>query len=342
MLWAGASAIALAASLLVPYGEAELLLRLPAGIEESSGVASSSVSDDWLFTHEDSGSDAQFMAVATDGRLLATYVLPDVQARDWEDMARGPDEQGRSSLWLGDIGDNSRTRDRGLLVHRVPEPEVDPARPGRTADLQPVTFRLVYEDGPRDAEALLVHPRTGRLHVVSKELGRSAGVYAAPEVLDPGGPNTLRRVGEVARPGGGSTFVVTAGDIAPDGSRVALRGYGQLLEWPLDGDVAAALAGEATSTALPPTPQGEGLAYTRDGSAVLTTSEGEDAPVHRLVRGVAPTEPAAPRPSAPRAEGATPAGDAPPYVLIGVGGVLAGAVLAWLLTRRRHPSSSGR
>ncbi len=335
-------AIALAASLLAPYGEPELLLRLPAGLVESSGVASSSVSDDWLFTHQDSGDEGQFYAVSTEGRLLATYRLG-VRARDWEDMARGPDEQGRSSLWLGDIGDNSGTRERGLLIHRVPEPEVDPTRPGRIADLEPVTFRLVYEDGPRDAEALLVHPRTGRVHVVSKELSRPAGVYAAPEVLDPDGPNTLRRVGEVAPPAGGSTFVVTAGDIAPDGSRVALRGYRELLEWRLEGDdVAAALAGQATATALPRTPQGEGLVYTRDGSAVLTTSEGQDAPVHRLRSTLASAEPAAPPQAAPPADRPGQPDADPPYVVIGIGGVVGGAVLAWLLTRRRHRPSSGR
>jgi hypothetical protein len=335
---------ALVASLLAPYGEPQVVLRLPAGIEESSGVASSSLSDDWLFTHQDSGDEAQFYAVSTTGELLATYRLG-VQARDWEDMARGPDEQGRSSLWLGDIGDNSGTRDRGLLVHRVPEPQVDPARRGRTVDLQPVSFRLVYEDGPRDAEALLVHPRTGRLHVVSKEVGRPAGVYVAPEVLDPRGPNTLRRVGDVRPPGRGTSFVVTAGDIASDGSRVALRGYGRLLEWTLpDDDVAAAVRGRPTVSRLPAT-QGEGLAYTRDGAAVVTTSEGAGAPVHRLARTVAPARPSEPAPpgrSGSPAASAPAAADDPPYVVIGLAGVVLGAALVWLATRRRSRASPGR
>jgi hypothetical protein len=33
---------------------------------------------------------------------------------------------------------------------------------------------------------------------------------------------------------------------------------------------------------LPQVFQGEGVAYTRDGSSLLLTSEGEDAPVHRV------------------------------------------------------------
>ena len=268
---------------------------LPAQITESSGLASSSLSQDWLFTVEDSGAPAQFHAVSLDGRLLATYVLPGVQARDWEDMARGPDEQGRSSLWLGDIGDNNARRDLGLLVHRVPEPAPDPSRTDVVVETEaPVSYRLRYDDGPGDAETLLVHPRTGRLYLVNKPIGGSAGLYAAPEVLDAGGPNALTRVAEVkgvratGTPGGPgiggiAQLLVTGGDIAPDGSRVALRTYTDLYEWPVvDGDVAAAVRGEPTVTPLPPTFQGEAVAYTRDGSAVLLTSEGESAPVHRV------------------------------------------------------------
>ena len=50
-------------------------------------------------------------------------------------------------------------------------------------------------------------------------------------------------------------------------------------------DVAAAFAGEPTVTPLPPTEQGEGLAYARNGRSVLTSTEGRGAPVHRVVLG---------------------------------------------------------
>jgi hypothetical protein len=80
-------------------------LRRPA-IAESSGLASGSAPGPAVHPQR-LGDEARFFAVGEDGRTRTTYVLPDVQARDWEDMARGPDEQGRSSLWLGDIGDNS-------------------------------------------------------------------------------------------------------------------------------------------------------------------------------------------------------------------------------------------
>ena len=260
-------------------------------IDESSGLAASSTRDGVVFTHNDSGDDARFFAVDDEGRTLATYRLPDVQARDWEDMARGPDERGRSSLWLGDIGDNSARRTNGILVHRVLEPVPGQDRRVRTAP--PESFRLRYPDGPTDAEGLAVHPTTGRLHVVAKPLGGPASVYAAPQPLDPDGPNLLERVGEVRTratgtaggPGIGSLAqrLVTAAAFSPDGARFAVRTYTDVYEYAVsEGDLDAALRRDPAVTALPETRQGEGLTYTRDGAALLTSSEGRGAPVHRV------------------------------------------------------------
>ena len=263
-------------------------------VAESSGLATSS-DGALVYTHNDSGDDARFFAVGTEGRTRTTYVLPDVQMRDWEDMARGPDEQGRSSLWLGDIGDNNALRDHGLLVHRVREPE--PTEQERVTTEPPTSFRLRYPDGPGDAEGLMVHPRTGRLYVVTKPLAGPAKVYAAPEVLDPDGPNALELVAEApvestGTPGGPgigglANLLVTAADIAPDGSRVAVRTYTDVYEWAVPGDdIAAAFDDEPTVTPLPETRQGEGLAYAADGRSVLVSTEGRDSPVHRVVPAV--------------------------------------------------------
>jgi hypothetical protein len=339
----------LAGLLLAPAAAPETLFLLPSGITESSGLATSSTSDDWVFTHQDSGDDANVYAIGRTGELLATYDLG-VEARDWEDMARGPDEQGRSSLWLADIGDNRAVRERGLLVHRVPEPQVDPAGRKRKAELDPVSFRLVYEDGPRDAETLLVHPRTGRLYVVTKEPLRRPALYAAPARLDPSAPNALRRLGDLELPrtqtaggpgqGGAVRVLVTAGDVSPDGTRLALRTYTDVVVWPLaGGEVEDALDAEPSSTPLPPTEQGEGLAWTRDGTAVLTTTEGDPAPVHRVPVPVVAQErgPLSSLPL-PTAEPGLP------WVLVAATG--AGVVLVVLLlrraSRRRRRSYSGR
>lgn len=275
-------------------------------IDESSGLATST-DGRLVYTHNDSGDISRFFAVGLDGRTRTTYVLPDVHARDWEDMARGPDEQGRPCLWLADIGDNDARRDRGILVHRVREPRATTRE--RVVTEPPTSFRLLYPDGPGDAEGLMVSPRTGRLYVVTKPLAGPAQVYAAPEVLDPHGPNRLERVAQApvqatGTPGGPgigglANLLVTAADIAPDGSRVAVRTYTDLYEWDVPGDdVAAAFRGTPTVTPLPVTRQGEGLAYAADGRSVLVSSEGRGTPVHRITTVRARTPRAAPQ--APR------------------------------------------
>lgn len=290
-------------------------------ITESSGLAASSRLNGVLFTHNDSGDDARFFAVDRRGATLTTYTIPGPRPSDWEDMARGPDETGASSLFFGDIGGNFPRVD--TVVTRVAEPTPDPSVLDATATTEAgVRFPLAYPDGPHDAEALLVHPVTGRLFIVTKAgLGPTTGiaaVYAAPQPLRPeaaGGTNVLSRMGEVAITSTGTdpTFnvfgpagelAVTAGDIAPDGSRVVLRTYTDAYEYAVPaGDVAAAFAPAnlPERTALPVTRQGEGITYTRDGRSLLVSSEKNDqatAPVH-LLAGDGVADPLGPEPAGP-------------------------------------------
>jgi hypothetical protein len=254
-------------------------------ITEASGIVVSAVYDDTLYTHNDSGDTARFFRINGSCRTTATFVLSGLQARDWEDVSRGPSR----TLWLGDIGDNSGTRVKGLLVHRVAEPA--PSARG-VVRVTPTSYRLRYADGPHDAEALLVHPRTGQLLIVTKGFAGGA-VYAAPLPLQASKPNILTAVGRVGVP------QVTGGDISPDGSHVVLRNYTAAYEWAVDGDdVAAALQREPTRIPLPRSPQGEAISYTRDGRGFVVTSEGAGAQVQDVKRDQPPSGSPSPAPGA--------------------------------------------
>ncbi|MDT7538785.1 MAG: hypothetical protein QOI82_2370 [Actinomycetota bacterium] len=240
-------------------------------ITEASGIVASAAYDNVLYTHNDSGDIARFFAIDGTCHTRATFVLPGVQARDWEDISRGPG----GALWLGDIGDNSATRTKGILLHRVAEPR--PTSTG-TVRIPSVAFRFRYADGPHDAEALLVHPRTGQVVIVTKGFGGGT-VYTAQLPLQADVPNMLREVGHVSVP------EVTGGDISPDGSHVVLRNYTAAYEWTVKGDdVAGALKGESTRIALPSSPQGEAITYSRDGKDLIVTSEGVGATVQAVAR----------------------------------------------------------
>ncbi|HEX9969415.1 MAG TPA: hypothetical protein VGB03_04690, partial [Acidimicrobiales bacterium] len=283
-----------AAALVLSYAPAVELARFqdPA-VAESSGVSASSVSDDVLFTHNDSGDGARFYAVDRGGATVGSFTVAGAAADDWEDMARGLTADGRPALFFADIGDNFRRRP-SVTVYEVAEPTL----PGDgTAELV-ARHDLRYEDGSHDAETLLVDPRTRDLLVVTKDREGTSGVYRADGGL-------LRRVGEIrldrlVRRAGAYAKAATAGDVAPDGRRVVVRTPFEAFEWEVGDDgVVAAVARTPRRIPLPQTEQGEAIAYTRDGRSLVTTSEGVGAPVH-LVRGDRQVGPdlLAPRPAA--------------------------------------------
>ena len=313
MRWPSAAYAAvpvLAALAVLPAaGPSELSEKPPAGsvidrriqdprVTESSGLAASLLHPGVLWTHNDSGDDPRIFAIAPDGSTAATFTLPDAPARDWEAISSGRDAEGRAVLWIGDIGDNLGVW-RSVRVLRVREPEVL-----RDGALEWTQYDLAYPDGSRNAEALLADPATGRLYVASKETS-GAGLYAAPSPLANGSRNTLRRIGDVPS-------VITDGAFSADGSRVALVDYvyAWVYRWTGDG-----LAPDPQRILLPGRGQGESVAWTDDGSALLVGSEGVRSPIWRVPVGEASTSPSATAGADPTSESS-----APPSVEPGVGG----------------------
>ncbi len=276
------------------YERPQMVCRfLDERIHEASGLAASARSDDYFFTHNDSGSPAQLFAVDRKGQTLTAWDLKNGANLDWEDMARGPDEQGRPCLYIGDIGDNLGLRP-AVWVYRIPEPPVDSARPAPTGATAPATrFDLRYEDGPRDAEALLVHPRTGQIFIVTKSRDGS-GVYAAPRPLRAGQVAVLKKITAIdltravstsTEPDPRTRALVMGGAFAPDGRRIVVRTYSDAYEWAVAGeDIAATFARPPIAIPLGEAAGGEAITCTRDGSALLVTREGRNAPVHELRR----------------------------------------------------------
>lgn len=308
-------------------------------IAESSSLVSTP-SGDWLWTANDSGDSARLFAVGPDGRTLAVAALPGTTVTDVEDTALGPAD----TLYVGDIGDNRSSRP-SVTVLRVPEPKVDPARydvPLTTA--APVRAVLTYDDGPHDAETLLVHPGTGQVLVVTKSVFGST-VYAAPQPLASG---VLRRVATVSfqetgtrggpQPEVAGRLLATGGALSPDGHRLVVRTYTDAYVYDVPGDdLVAALESRPTVVPLPATRQGEAVTWSRDGRSLLTSSEGRGAPVHLvpLPAGTpAPTvrsAPDAPTSAAPGRRASGLSGVRPAVA----GLIVAGIVLAGVGARRR-------
>ncbi|MDQ2975720.1 MAG: hypothetical protein M3R69_09960 [Acidobacteriota bacterium] len=260
-------------------------------INESSGIVASRTSPGLYWTHNDSGDGPFIYAFDNRGARRGVWRVTGADARDWEDIAAGPGPvRGTNYLYIGDIGDNSGSR-ADVVVYRVPEPAIR-AEDAQSTKRKPrateaaEAIRLRYPDGAHDAEALLVHPVTGNIYIITKTPFADPSIYEvdAPQKTDR--TTTLVRVAKLNVPSllGG---IITGGDISPDGRRVALCDYIQGYEIVLPdarGAFNQIWKQPLKTIALGARRQGEGIGYRLDGRALLTTSEGLHSPLNQVVR----------------------------------------------------------
>ncbi|MBT8203056.1 MAG: hypothetical protein HKN74_02575 [Acidimicrobiia bacterium] len=244
-----------------------------AGLTEISGLAASRAYPGVLWAHNDSGDDAAIHALAGDGTALGRTLLPDLTARDWEDIAIGPGpEAGRDYLYLADIGDNRGDR-ATVQIHRLPEPSPGTNRVGGGE-----TLTLTYSSGPAEAETLLVDPDSGDLVILGKALSGVTPVFFVPGTTDWSTPQQADNLGDIEL----GTFAVATGGDATDGV-VVVRTYDEIFRWtrPPGRDLAATLFGPGCRAGTVRDSQGEAIAIGPDGQ-IFTTSEGAFPPIHRF------------------------------------------------------------
>ena len=231
-------------------------------LSEISGMATSVRHPGIVWVHNDSGDAARIYALDTSTcEIAATVRIGNMKARDLEAIASGRDARGRPVLWIADIGDN-RDSWSNVSVTRIREP-----KRLRDATLRGTTFRFTYDDRPHDAEALLAAANAPHLWVVSKQLANGT-LFALPRPLR---ADRLNVATAVRREEG----LVTDGAVSPDGRRYVLRDYFDAFVF--DGPPPGR---EVTRFSLPVQAQGEAIAWTTDGRALLIASEREN----RLLR----------------------------------------------------------
>jgi len=240
----------------------------PGQVDEASGLVDSRTIDGHLWVQEDSGTPTRLTLLARSGAVAGRVALP-FGNRDWEDLAIGPGPRaGVSYLYLADIGDNLAQHNVSHIF-RFPEPTSTTESVG-AADR--ITFR--YPDGPRDAEALLLDPQTRDLFVVTKR-EEKVRLYRLPYPQSTTEPITATYLGELP------LTLVTGGSVSADGREILLRTYfgahywqraeGQTLADALQRNPDRALTVELE-------PQGEAIAFDKNGAGFYTLSERGNAP----------------------------------------------------------------
>jgi hypothetical protein len=231
--------------------------------EEISGIAFSKIHPGVFYGHNDSGGEAAVYMFDSEGEELGKIVLAKTVNRDWEDIAVGPGPDGKSYIYIGEIGDNAAVHDE-VFIYRIPEP--DKLKP--ESDEKPEKIKLTYPGGPRDAETLMVDPISGDLYIISKRDKKNT-IYCLPADRFNDKEAVLEKVGEL------NFTSSTAGDISSEGNQILIKSYLNIYYWirKPGESIAQALTREPTVLLYNPEPQGEAIGFQQDGKGYYTISE---------------------------------------------------------------------
>lgn len=273
----------------LPFAQLSGLIVDPE-LDEISGLAASRTHPDTLWVHNDGGNAPVLYAIGKRGGLVARFRVTGVANTDWEDIAAF-DLGGRHYLLIADTGDNGGLRHSAQL-HVVEEPAT--LADGTLTPVWSIAFR--WPDGPRDCEAVAVDAARGEVLLVSKK-HRPPELFVLPLRPRKAGVQVAQRIGALAgvpepdpaelRDNPRASRIlheVTAADLAPDGRRLAVLTYSELLVYTRRGDEgwAQATARRPLVHPLPWLPQAEALGWTTGGQALYATGEGLPEPLFYL------------------------------------------------------------
>jgi len=274
-------------------------------VQEPSGLVASREHEGVYWTIGDSGAAPQLFAITASGEVLGAVTLSGASAIDWEDLALGPGPAEGDYLYVGDIGDNfalafPESARANVAVIRLPEPDTESLGDNFELLLDPDEFdtlTLTYPDRPHNAETLMVHPTTGELVIVTKESDvlSEEQLDASVICVTPGNfidgseavlvpvmnvdfelfPSLQQEAYEADPNTTRAAALPTAGDIAEDGSSIAVRTYGSLWMWPLEEgqSIGEAMGWAPCEARAALEVQGESFAFTAASDAYLTVDE---------------------------------------------------------------------
>ena len=245
------------------------------GIAEASGLAASHTRNDYYWTHNDSGDSARLFLIGKNGSSKGIVHFNEF-VLDCEDIASGIGAAKGKYVYLGDIGDNFHFRPF-VNLYIFKEDSLLYTIDKKLNYIQHYTkVTLKYEDGPKDAEALMIDPVDSLLYIISKR-EKNVGIYTASlKELFTQATVVLKKMGTTVH------TRITAGDISADGSEVIIRNYDNLFYWKRQkGEpVYETLQRPAIQLDYKKEKQGEAVCFAADHSGILTTSEGKYAPVY--------------------------------------------------------------
>ena len=247
----------------------------PGQIDEVSGMVDSRSQPGNLWIEQDSGHPAELALLGYDGKVKGKIAVPSIANRDWEELASGPGpKDGVNYIYIGEIGDNN-AQYQTVQIYRLPEP-ANLQSPISPAQIDRINFR--YPQGPRDAEAMFVDPKTKDIYVISKR-EEKVHLYGLTYPQNTSDLSTAQDYGELSF-GGGLANYVTGAAISPDGTEIMVRTYTTVYYWKRDAGQSipdALQYGTRRSLVTRLEPQGEAICFDKDAKGFFTISEKANA-----------------------------------------------------------------
>lgn len=236
---------------------------VPGLIDETSGMADSRSTENALWIQEDGGNPAELTLISYAGEIIKRLPVKNTINRDWEDMTLVKDlSSGKNKIYLADIGDYNIQYDT-YDIYRFDEPTANDLEINNVEKIQ---FR--YDDGPHDADAILVDKNTHDIFIITKRDTRS-GIYKITYPQDPSAINTAVFEHSLEYSG------VTSAAISPDGNQIIIKTYTHLNYYLKKENELLPVALKRKPQSIPYTmeAQGEAICWKKDGKGFFTLSE---------------------------------------------------------------------
>ena len=220
---------------------------------EASGIEESYLNPGYFWTHNDSGAEPILYLIDGNANIIMEVDLKGVTNRDWEEIVtvkKGED----SFIYVGEIGDNKAVHDN-VKLYCIPEPKFEGKRNISIDYSQIKEMSFQYDEGARDAEAVLYDSNTKEFVLVTKRED-NALVYSFK--FEPNqSPVTIKSKGSVP------SKLFTAADMNEKGE-ILLKQYGAIHYWGPSTESAVDRILEWNTAIMidyTPEPQGEAICW---------------------------------------------------------------------------------
>lgn len=232
-------------------------------IQEASGMSYSKKHTGVVWVHNDEGTNPQVFGVSiTSGATVATYGVSGSSLTDPEAIRVHP---VTGAIWLADIGDNDGNRSNCRLVVTATEPNLTNA-----GVLSSTRYPISYPQGPQNAEALLIHPTTGAVYIITK--ASTGRLYRLPSPVSTSS-NIMINQNKPMPPN------VTDATFTTDGRFVLIRCQGVQNTLVYDANTWTSVGAIGT----PALEKGESITVEPGGKSFLVGSEGKNSPIIRVL-----------------------------------------------------------